>query len=81
MNLDISLIMHDIHMQLNICIENFAVEGTVSKICCIGPGSISIKSRSKYSKIYKKKLPVFLGIKSKQIPKKVIVLLLRIIVP
>ena len=44
LNVGISLIMHDRHLKLYICIENIAVEGTVSQICYIGPSSFSIKS-------------------------------------
>ena len=60
LNVDISFIIHDTHLKLYICIENIAVEGTVSQIFYIGPGSISIKSRRKYSKKYIKSCPFFL---------------------
>ena len=36
---DISLIMHDPYLKLYICIGNIVVEGTVSQILYIGPGS------------------------------------------
>ena len=48
LNVDISLIMHDTHLRLHICIENIAVEGTVSQILFKGPGSFFIKYRKKY---------------------------------
>ena len=32
LNVNISVIMHDTHLKLYICIENIAVEGTVSQI-------------------------------------------------
>ena len=62
LNVDISLIMHDTHLKLYICIRNIAVEGTVSQIFYEGPGSFSIKSRWKYSKKYIKSYP-FITIK------------------
>ena len=48
LNVDISLIMHDRHLKLKICIENIAVEGNRSQVFYIGPSLFSIKSRSKY---------------------------------
>ena len=59
LKVDISLIVHNLHLKLYKCIKNFAVEGTVSQICYIGPGSFSRKYRKTYIQIYKK-LPVFL---------------------
>ena len=59
LNVDISFIMHDTHLRFHICIENIAVEGTVSQILYIGPGSFSIKSRRKYSTKYIKSCPFF----------------------
>ena len=50
LNVDISLIMHDPHLKFCICKENIAVEGTMSQIFYVGPGSFSIKLRTKYSK-------------------------------
>ena len=50
LNVDISLIMYDPHLKLYICIENIALEGTVSQICYIGPGSFSINSRKNIQK-------------------------------
>ena len=55
---DISLIMHDTHLQLYIGIKNIAVEGTVSQNCDESPSLSFIKSRSKYSKKVYKKLHV-----------------------
>ena len=42
--MDISLIMHDQHLKLDICVDNIAVEGTESKIFDKGPSSFSIKA-------------------------------------
>ena len=56
---DISLIMHDPHMKLNTCIENIAVKDTVSQTFYIGPGSLSIKSKSINSNIFIKSNPFF----------------------
>ena len=39
LNVDISLIIHDSSLILFICIDNIVVEGTVSQILDIGPGS------------------------------------------
>ena len=50
LNVDISLIMHDSHLKLYICIENIAVEGTVSQIFDNGPSSFSIKFRKDIQK-------------------------------
>ena len=44
LNVDISLIMHDSSLIFFICIDYIAVEGTVSQIFDIGPGSFFIKS-------------------------------------
>ena len=52
LNVNISLTMHDPHLKLYICIDNIAVERTVSQIFDKGPSSFSIKFRKKYSKIY-----------------------------
>ena len=38
LKVDIFLIMHDPYLKLYICIENIAVEGTVSQIIDIRPG-------------------------------------------
>ena len=60
LNVDISFIMHDTHLKLYICIENIAVEGTVSQIFFyIIPGSFPIKSRRKYSTKYIKSCRFF----------------------
>ena len=59
LNENISLIKHDPYLKLNICIENIAIEGTVSQIFDKGPGSFSTKSRNKYSKLYIKSYPFF----------------------
>ena len=37
--------MYDPYLRLDMCIENIAVEGTVSQIVYICPGSFSIKFR------------------------------------
>ena len=37
LNVDIYLIMHDLHLKHLICIENIAVQGTVSQIFDKGP--------------------------------------------
>ena len=42
LNIDISLIMHDLPLKFYICIENIAGEGTVSQIFDVGPSSFSI---------------------------------------
>ena len=60
--------MHDPHLNFYICIRNMAVEGTVSQIFDIGPGSFSIKYRNKYVKKYVQSYPFF-GIKYKLRPK------------
>ena len=44
LNVDISLIIHDPSLTFCICINYIAVEGTVSQIFDIGPGSFFIKS-------------------------------------
>ena len=44
LNVDISLIMHDPSLILFICIDYITVEGNVSQIFDIGPGSFFIKS-------------------------------------
>ena len=36
-NVDISLPMHDLNLKLYRCIQNIAMEGTVSQIVNIGP--------------------------------------------
>ena len=59
LNVDISLIMHDPHLKFYICITNIVVEGTVSQIIDIGPGSFFIKFRNKYSKKYAKRYRFF----------------------
>ena len=59
LNVDISLIMHDLHLKLYICTDNIAVEGKVSQIFDKGPCSFSIKFRKIYSKIYIKRYPFF----------------------
>ena len=59
LNLNISFILHDTHLKLYISIDIIAVEGTVSQILYIGPGSFSIKSRRKYSTKYIKSCPFF----------------------
>ena len=51
--------MHDPHLKFYICIKNIAVDGTVSQIFYIGPGSFSIKFRNKYLKKYVKNYPFF----------------------
>ena len=43
LNVDIFLIMHDPASRFYIHIKNITVEGTVSQIFDIGPGSFSIK--------------------------------------
>ena len=43
LNVDISLIIHDPNLKFFICIDNIAVEGTVSQIFNIGPGSVFMK--------------------------------------
>ena len=48
--MDISVAMHDLYLKLDRCIEDIAVEGTVSHIFDIGPSSFFIKFRKKYSK-------------------------------
>ena len=58
LNVDISLIMHDPHLNIYICIENISVEGTLSQISDIGPRSFSIRLKKTCRNIYKK-LPVF----------------------
>ena len=42
--MDISLIIHDPNLYFVICIDNIAIEGNVSQICNIGPGSFLITS-------------------------------------
>ena len=49
LNVDISVAMHDLYLKLDRCIEDIAVEGTVSQIFDIGPSSFFIKFRKKYS--------------------------------
>ena len=49
LNVDISLIMKATNMILPIHIENITLEGTVSQIFDIGPGSFCKKYRKKYS--------------------------------
>ena len=44
LNVDISLIIHDPSLILFICIDNIVVEGTVSQIFDIDPGSFFMKS-------------------------------------
>ena len=57
-NVDISLIMHDTHLKLYVCIENNVVEVTISQILYIRPGSFSIRYRKKiYKKEYLKSCP------------------------
>ena len=51
--------MPDPALKFKICTENIGVEGTVSQICYICPGSFSIKFRNKYSKKYAKSYPFF----------------------
>ena len=41
LNVHISLIVHDPHLKLYICIDNIALEGTVSQISDKGPSSFS----------------------------------------
>ena len=48
LNLDISITMQDPIFKFYSSIKNITVEGTVSQIFDIGPGSFSIKSRKKY---------------------------------
>ena len=43
--------MHDPHFKFYICIENIAVEGTVSQIFDIGPSYFFMECRKKYLKI------------------------------
>ena len=43
LNVDISLIIHDPNLKVFTCIDNIAVEGTVSQICNIGPDSVFMK--------------------------------------
>ena len=45
LNVDISLIMPDPHFKLYITIKNIALEGTMSQIFYISPGSFSINYR------------------------------------
>ena len=42
--------MHDPYLELYICIGNVSVEGTVSQIFDLGPGSFYIKFREKKKK-------------------------------
>ena len=44
LNVDISLIIHDLSLNFAIGINNIVVEGTVSQILDIDPGSFFIKS-------------------------------------
>ena len=44
LNVDIYLIIHEPGLEFFICINNIVVEGTVSQIFDIGPGSFLIKS-------------------------------------
>ena len=39
LNVNISLIIYDPSLKSSICLDNIAVEGTVSQILYIGPGS------------------------------------------
>ena len=48
LDVDIFLIKQGPHPRLHTCIENIAVEGTVSQNFDISPGSLFIKSRKKY---------------------------------
>ena len=43
LNVNISLIIHDLNLRFFICIDNIAVEGTVSQIFNIGPSSVFMK--------------------------------------
>ena len=42
--MDISLIIHDPNLIFSTCIDNIAVEGAMSQIFNIRPGSVFIKS-------------------------------------
>ena len=44
LNMNICLIIHDLSLRFLVCIDNIVVEGTVSQIFDIGPGSCFIKS-------------------------------------
>ena len=65
LNVDISLIKqcgiatNAPHLKLYMCIENIAVEGTVSQIFDKGPSSFSIEFRKICSQIYTKSYPFF----------------------
>ena len=50
LNVDISLIMYVTNLKSCICITNSVVEGTVSQIFYIVPGSFSRKSRKNIQK-------------------------------
>ena len=50
--MDISLIKHGTHFNLYICVDNIAVDKTVSQIVDTGPGSFSMKFRNTFSKKY-----------------------------
>ena len=59
LNVDISLIKYAPHLNFYMCIENIAVEGTVSQIFDKDPSSFSIEFRKIYSQIYTKSYPFF----------------------
>ena len=50
LNVDISLSMRDPHLKLYMSIKNIALEGTVSQIFYIVPGSFSINYRQNIQK-------------------------------
>ena len=54
--------MHDPELKLPMCIENIALEGTVSQNFDISPSSFSVKFRKNIERIITKSYPFF-GIK------------------
>ena len=60
LNVDISFTMHDLNLELRMCIKNIVVEGTVSQIFDRDPGSFFINSRKKKCLLKKEKVTRFL---------------------
>ena len=62
LNVDNSLIIHDLELKLFIGIENIVIEGTLSQNLDIGPSSFSVKFRKNIQRKITKNYPFF-GIK------------------
>ena len=62
LNVDNSLIIHDLELKLFIGIKNIVIEGTMSQNLDIGPSSFSVKFRKNIQRKITKSYPFF-GIK------------------